>query len=130
MTAMGTKEISREQWPEFFERFTSRHAGWLVTVEVDDPDLGAQELARDVPLLEMSAETHGGSPPVISITAGRSREGHVTHRIDAPTRVRLLQTPEGADEALETESAGGAKTLVRFRAAALPETVDGLIPEP
>jgi len=126
---MATTEIPRIQWPEFFDRFTGRHAGWLVTVEVDDPRLGAQELARDVPLLEIAAERRAGAPAGIAITAGR-REEHVTHRIEAPERVWLLQTAEGADEALETESAGGARTLLRFRSAALPETVDGLAPEP
>lgn len=126
---MPTKEIPRKNWPEFFDAFTRRHAGWLVTVEIDDQRLGAQHFAREVPLLEMSAEPRGGETAGISIMVGRSPEGHLTHRIEAPSRLWLLESAEGADEALEIESPGGARTLVRFRSAVLPETVDGLIPD-
>ena len=51
---------------------------------------------------------------------------HVAHVVRAPTRVRLTQTDEGADEALEIDSQDGATTRLRFRVAALPEAVDGI----
>lgn len=43
--------------------------------------------------------------------------------MSGPRQVRLKQTVEGADEALEID-AGELKTLLTFRVAALPETVD------
>lgn len=47
--------------------------------------------------------------------------------IEAVTRIFLQRTGDGADAALELESADGTKTILRFRASALPETVDGIV---
>jgi hypothetical protein len=40
------------------------------------------------------------------------------------------ETPEGAEVALEIQSQDEGTTLVRFRATALPETLDGVGPGP
>jgi hypothetical protein len=40
-----------------------------------------------------------------------------------------VQTSEGANAALEIESADETKTLLRFRSALLPEFVDGVVLE-
>jgi len=50
----------------------------------------------------------------------------ITHTIQAPSHLWVERTDAGADAALATESADGAKTILRFRTAALPETVDGI----
>jgi hypothetical protein len=52
---------------------------------------------------------------------------HLAHVVRAPTRVRLTQTDDGADEALEIDSQDGATARLRFRVAALPEAVDGIV---
>ena len=97
-----------------------------MTVEERDPERGLRELAREVPLSGISAEVSAGLARGITIIAG-PRDGEWTHRIDAPIRLRVNRTPEGADEGIEAESAGGSSTRVRFRSAAFPETVDGLV---
>jgi hypothetical protein len=43
------------------------------------------------------------------------------------TRIYLERTNDGADAALQIESADGTKAILRFRATALPETVDGVV---
>jgi hypothetical protein len=50
--------------------------------------------------------------------------------IEGVTRIFLLQTDDGADSALELESADGTRTILRFRASARPETVDGIVGAP
>lgn len=59
--------------------------------------------------------------------ADDSTEEQVAHTIARPLQVRLNQTEEGAHRGLEIESAGGELTVLRFRFAVLPETVDGVV---
>lgn len=124
MTAL---EIPRHEWEGFFDSFSRRHEGWLVTIEVFDEEAGAKVEARELPLQGVSAETGGGREGVISISAGYGAGAHVTHRVYAPVRVRLDHNPEGAEEALEIAAASGTATIVRFRSAMLPEMVDGAL---
>ena len=122
---MPTDEIRPSQWREFFDTFSRAHEGWLVTIEVFGP-LGAQEEARELPLVGVTAEepSHGSS---ISIVVGEG-DRILTHAVGEPARVWLERTQEGADAAVEIESKTGEKTLLRFRSAVLPELVDGVLP--
>jgi hypothetical protein len=122
---MHTVDVSREDWPRFLREFSSIHDGWLVSLEVMDADLGVQPQLRSVPLRGVVAETTSREPSII-IAGGRAEDGHITHTVHEPTHVRVERTPEGADVALEIESADGVRTLVRFKTVALPETVDGV----
>ena len=126
---MATQEISHDEWTTFLDRFSRQHEGWLVTLEVFAPDIGAQEEARELPLEGISAAAKDSEPKTIAISIGKTPQDHVTHTITEPTRVWLEQTSEGANAALEIESADGAKTLLRFRSALPPEMVDGVVLE-
>lgn len=120
-------EIARADWPSFLDEFSRAHQGWLITVEEDSTE-GTRELVREVPLSGVSASGGAGKGSEITVIAG-PREAEWTHRIVSPTSLRLKKTPEGAEEGIEAESASGARTVIRFRTAALPETVDGMVPE-
>lgn len=124
---MVTKEIASDEWPEFFEAFSRRHEGWLVTIEVLG-ELGAQIEAEDQALRGTVAERRGGKTE-IQIMTGNTPEQTFTHLIDQPQRVWVEETEEGAEGALEIESGDHGKTILRLRSAALPETVDGVVPE-
>jgi len=56
---MSTREIPREEWPEFLESFSRVHEGWLSTVEVLDDQIGSQVEARDLPLQGIAADWKG-----------------------------------------------------------------------
>jgi hypothetical protein len=122
---MSTQEIARDEWDAFFDSFSLQHRGWLVTVEVSGPDIGAQIEARELPLQGITAELKGGGEERVVILVGDTPEQHVAHTIFAPTRLMVKRTEEGADEAIEIESAD-MKALVRFRSAVPPEMVDGI----
>ncbi len=126
---MATQEISHDEWTTFLDRFSRQHEGWLVTLEVFAPDIGAQAEARELPFEGISAAAKDSEPKTIAISVGKTPQDHVTHTITEPTRVWLEQTSEGANAALEIESADGAKTLLRFRSALPPEMVDGVVLE-
>jgi hypothetical protein len=124
---MATKEIPRDEWTTFFDRFSQQHEGWLATVEVLGPDIGAQEEAHDLPLEGISAASRDDAAGTIAISLGKTPEDHVTHTITEPTRIWLEQTSLGANAALEIESAGDIKTLLRFRSALPADMVDGVV---
>ena len=122
---MRTIEISRADWRQRLDEFSLVHAGWLVSLELLAPALGAQPETRDLPLRGVTAEV-GASGPTITIAAAATAVDQITHTIHSPTRVRLEQTDLGADVALAIESADETTAILRFRTAALPETVDGV----
>ena len=126
---MPTQEIPRDEWTTFFDRFSRQHEGWLATLEVFATDIGAQQEARDLPLAGITATSRGSAAETIAISLGQTPEDHVTHTITEPTRVWLEQTSQGANAALEIESADEVKTLLRFRAAVPSAMVDGVILE-
>ena len=74
----------------------------------------------------VTAELKAGGEDVMMMILGGGLRGRVTHRVHRPTHVRVEQTEGGTDMTLQIESAGGVTTLLRFRSALLPETVDGV----
>ena len=128
---MPTQEIPRDEWSPFLERYSRQHEGWLATLEIFGPEIGAQQEALDLPLEGITAASKDGNPSTVSISIGlgRNPDDHVTHTITDPTRLWLEQTSQGANAALEIESAGEVKTLLRFRSALPAEMVDGVVLE-
>jgi hypothetical protein len=124
---MSTQEIPRDRWKTFLDTFSRQHEGWLATVEVLGTDIGAQEEAHDLPLEGITATSREGAPETIAINLGKTSEDHVTHTIAEPSRVWLEQTSQGANAALEIESADEVKTLLRFRSALPADMVDGVV---
>ena len=127
-TTTTTREIKREEWTDFFDEFSRRHEGWLVTIELLDPKLGDQIEVENQALRGIVAERRR-DPEVIEIFTENREKQSTTHVVEKPARVWIEESAEGAEAALEIESQDGPKTLLQFRSAALPETVDGVGPE-
>jgi Family of unknown function (DUF5335) len=126
---MPTQEIQRDEWKTFLDTFSRQHEGWLVTLEVLAADIGAQQEASDLPLEGITATSTDDETSSIAINLGKTPEDHVTHTITEPSRLWLQQTSEGANAALEIESADEVKTLLRFRSALPADMVDGVVLE-
>jgi hypothetical protein len=124
---MPTQEIPRDEWNNFFDVFSRQHEGWLATLEVFGPEIGAQEEAHELPLEGISIASGNKGTDAIAIDLGKTPEDHFTHRITEPEHVWLEQTSGGANAALEIESENETKTLLRFRSTLLPEMVDGVV---
>jgi Family of unknown function (DUF5335) len=120
---MTTREIPRDDWTHYFDAFSRRHEGWLATVEVLGA-VGAQTEAHDLPLEGVSADKHGRE---IAIFLGPA-DNRVEHIVESPAHVRV-EEEDGADRAVQIETAGGDTTLLSFRTSPPPETVDGTLPE-
>ena len=121
---MQTVEIRRERWSQALSEFSAIHEGWLISVDVLAPALGAQPEVHDLPLVGVVLEPRNGGS--ITIAAARSGVSQITHMVQSPARIWIERTDDGADVALQIESADGTKTIVRFKTPALPETVDGV----
>jgi hypothetical protein len=122
---MRTQDIPRKDWKPFFDGFSRQHARWLASVDVTGADLGAQHEVHDYPLAGITTDAPVGDAVHLHFSRGRE---HVTHIVDHVTHVRLEQTEDGADVALQLESADERTTLVWFRAVALAEHVDAVGP--
>lgn len=124
---MPTQEIPRQEWNNFFDSFSRQHEGWLATLEIFGPEIGAQEEAHELPLEGVSIASGTNEPEAIAISIGKSPDDHLSHMIIKPAHVWLEQTDEGANAALEIESEDETKTLLRFRSPVPPEFVDGVV---
>ena len=124
---MPTQEIPREDWSNFFDVFSRQHEGWLASLEVFGPEVGAQEEVHQLPFEGISIAYGGNGADAIAINLGKTPEDHVTHTITKPEHVWLEQTDGGANAALEIESENQNKALLRFRSALPPEMVDGVV---
>jgi hypothetical protein len=125
---METREIPRGEWQSFFEVFSRQHEGWLATLETFGQEIGAQAEPGELPLKSVTLTPVVGKSEAITISRGKAQD-HVEHTVIEPTHVWLVQTPEGANAALEIEAADETKTLLRFRSPVLPELVDGVVLE-
>ncbi len=124
---MKTTQIARSEWPSFFDGFSRQHEGWLVTLEVFQPEIGAQVEERDLALAGVTAELGNGDKDRIEIMIGGKPHQHVTHTVLNPVEVSLEHTEDGANHALAIKSADDAMTLLCFRSAMRPEMVDAIV---
>ena len=115
---MNQREIPRRDWPEFLASFGRRHRSWLATVEEWPREAPERTRALDQPL-----ESLGAEDGAIAIHLGH---GEVL-RVEAPRALRVDVTARGEELGLDLDTARGT-TRLRFRAAALPEELDGIAP--
>ena len=123
---MKTKEIAKNEWPPFFNSFSRQHEGWLATLEILGPEIGAQVEERQLAIEGIVDELDEVQGNQIIIMNGSKPDDHITHRITRPIQVSVEQTDEGADVALAIKSADGVTALLRFRSPMLPELVDAV----
>lgn len=122
---MRTVEVPQQEWVRTLNEFSTIHEGWLVSLDVLAPTLGVQPQIRELPLLGVTAES-GSRGSAIMIAAARLDGEQITHIIHSPTHVRIERTNEGADVALEIESDEGTAAILRFKATAPSNAVEGV----
>jgi hypothetical protein len=122
VAATTIRDVPATQWHAFFERFSREHRAWRATVHgvaqgvpitrVPSVALESVTLERHVPDLIVRLRFANG---ISLCTTG-------------PRAVRVEQTDDGAECALEVDAADDAFVRVAFRATALPEQLDGVAP--
>jgi hypothetical protein len=132
---MACEDIEQAQWPGFCQTFARRHRGWRVNVhELDTAGLPADAtevipaegpVAQDMALRDVVWEA--GDDGADSLTL--QLDGHggpPAYGVESPGRICLERRPDGADQGLRIDTEAGRTVLMRFRAAAQPEALDGL----
>lgn len=123
-TDIVNTDIVQEQWVSFLDSFSREHQGWLATIEVVSSS-GRIVVAHGRALKGISIDqTHDRQRVYIHV--GDSPDEHVTHTVDAPTGLRFKQIEGGRHAGLEIRSSDGTTSVIRFRTAARPETLDGI----
>jgi hypothetical protein len=121
---MTVRAVERPEWKRLFDSFSRAHRGWLVDLELLAPDLGPQVVAQELPLSGISlADPEGDVEVSLSTQDGEL----LMHHVERPTRVFLMQSAAGADEALDIERHGQV-TRLRICSPMLPSEVDGVLP--
>lgn len=114
-----TIEIPRQTWAVYFDNLNKRALSEPVRLEVENRDIGDQEMTRRLPLVGIDLETKGSEAGDIEVTVGDERQ-EFTHAIDNPTRVYLKVDDDGNIDCMEIEDQGDGKTLVFFEGSGVP----------
>jgi hypothetical protein len=124
---MSLREIPESRWTEFLEELSRSHRAWLATVDhvgPEAPHIGAGERA----LRSVAPEQSAGRILSIEIRFQKDAGARDAVRILSPRRVSVDETTEGTARGLEIVDVKGGCTRIRFRAAPLPEMLDGVAP--
>jgi Family of unknown function (DUF5335) len=121
---MSTSVIPHDQWNDWLQSFTSRHAGWLVTIETHDLQTGETVRSRFMQLLAVELDLEDRKNPRINIVV-RDNHQEIKHILFRPSDVTEQLSKQGTEKSLRITSLNTV-TTVRFRVAASPELVDGV----
>jgi hypothetical protein len=122
---MPTIDVPQKDWIQTLNQFSALHDGWIVSLDVLAPTLGAQPQIRELALRGITAE-FATREPIITIAASRADGEHITHIIHSPTRVQIERTSDGADVAVQIQSDDGTASILRFKTVARADSVDGM----
>jgi hypothetical protein len=120
---MAKREIVREQWAEFFQTFTTENAGRLVSLGIDGTHEKRESVAieaRELPLREIAVDLKDKENAVV-ISLGLSEDKLLRHSILAVSHVRVTQTEDGYESALEIESMNHQTTTVNLNTPIAPK---------
>ena len=97
-------------WAVELEAFTRRNVGRLASLEVDDPELGAQAQEHDYPFLG-AAWDHHDERVEIMLGDFEGRRRHLTRGIGGVTGIDVLRDEHGRDMILRVAHGTGQTIL-------------------
>lgn len=107
-----TKQLPREDWQSYFEKFTERHvsdqAKETVTIEVFSPDIGDQVEARDVPLLGI---TYDAKDDLLDVFVGDTLD----HLIFTPREIHVVEEDDGFVSSLQVTRDEDVREVLQMR---------------
>jgi nucleotide-binding universal stress UspA family protein len=102
--------IHPDQWATELQAFTQRNRGRRTSIEVDDPELGAQAQESDYPLLGVAFDHHDQRVEImVGDLQGSAR--HLTRGIGHVTSIDLLKDARGHDRILRMAHGAGQTIL-------------------
>jgi hypothetical protein len=120
----GDIEVPPKDWESFLESFSLQHEGWLASVSVGHGTKSSM-VASKCRLQSVSIDCTEKFCVNISVLAGGKRQ---IHSVPEPSLLTFKRDIDGAHQGLQIASADGSVTFLEFRAAALSESLDGILP--
>ena len=125
---MATHDISRDQWPDFFEGLAQTHTGIPVTVETVDPQHDPQIDRHARPLAAISYDPTHGDAGAIHIQLGTENGKTLTilgpKHVYRKTGAGLISDEVNPDEVIEiTAGSHPAITQLQFHPPAAKGSV-------
>jgi len=121
---MHISKIPHDQWEQWLRAFSSRHAGWLVSIETRDLETDETVNSRFMQLIAMELDVEDRKNHRINVTV-RDDHREIKHILFRPSDVMEQVSEEGTQEGVRIISLNTV-TTVRFRVAVAPEVVDGV----
>jgi hypothetical protein len=125
---MSIREIPPGEWQVFLEEFSRQHRAWLTSVDRLGPGTDRHTEVLDRPLGWVTTDKVDRGIVGIQISFQQDSPASDAVHVDAPTRLRVEETPEGLTRALVIEDEHGERTRVRLRVPAPPGLLDGVAP--
>ena len=112
--AMSDDGVPELEWSAALDGFTRRNAGRIASLEVDDPEIGAQSQQHDYPFLGATYDHHDRR---IELMLGEMEGGgpHLTRGIGNVKRVDILKDEHGHDRVLRVSHGSGQTILTLAR---------------
>lgn len=118
-----TFDIPPDEWSRFFEELTQEHRGGVVIIDMNASGSEGRLHLQDVSFEGISLVLNGNEEAV-SIVVREDVRKHMTYTVNAPFHVTYEEVG-GVAKSLQVESEDGETTIVKFRSASVPETVQG-----
>lgn len=106
--------IAMQDWASELDAFTKRNVGRLATLEVDDPELGAQAQEHDYPFLG-AAWDHHDERVELMLGDFKGVGRHLTRGISGVTAIDVLRDEKGRDWILRVAHGSGQTILALKR---------------
>lgn len=107
-----THSVPSRNWSHELSEFTRRNVGRPCSVEIEDPDLGAQLQGNALPLIGASYDRHGNEVQLMFGMRGLASR-YLTHVVPDVTGVDILCDQVARERTLRVSNDGGS-TLVTF----------------
>jgi nucleotide-binding universal stress UspA family protein len=109
-SADASASMAENHWAAELSSFTKRNAGRRTTLEVDDPEFGAQAQEHDYPLLGVAYD-HNDRRVEIMLGDNAGRRPHLTRGIEQVRSIDVLRDAAGRDRALRIAHGEGQTIL-------------------
>src|ERR1700704_1409001 len=121
---VGDIEIPPKGWVAFLDSFSLQHEGWLASLSVNH---GSKvSLLASMCRLQRVAIDCAREKRCVNISVLEGREERI-HSVPDPLHLTFKRDSTGAHQGLEMTSIDGSVTMLRFRAAVRPESLDGVL---
>jgi len=112
---MAGIRIPQNIWKEFLERFSQRHAGWLVQLETHDHKTEETVASRVTALQSIELDLEEEKNPRVNVTL-LSDNKEIRHILYRPSQIMLHMSEQEEEDALQITSLNTENTI-RFRGA-------------